>query len=109
MEYGQASARQALGLTTMPTVGPMTAPPPNGQVPQALIEQEKLLAVLHDNIERLDRRLAGVLTPPTPSPDRNGAGVNPIASDLAGRIRSLNDGIAHAARRLDELVNRLDF
>jgi len=71
---------------------------------------EQTLSEVHEAIAQLEKRLETVLQPVPPQVEvnRNAQPSGPAVSHLAGRLVILNDGYQQAARRLRDLIQRVE-
>lgn len=80
------------------------------EIPMARDAIEKAVAQLHDTIDMLESRIAFVLAPAETGPARGpDVAVVPVRSSLATELRSIEDRVAAAVRRLGVITAAVDL
>ena len=96
-------------MPTVTTRNPAEQPRIVSPVDEALSALDEAERMLRENIEMLEIRLGNVLTqiPTDPSPGEDMNTVVP--SNLASRIRDYASFVNHQAKRIHEIVDRLEI
>ncbi len=82
-------------------------PQRQSQVDDQLMYLEASSKMLHEGIDRLFDRLAGVLRPPELSPAAEEVETELV--HLAKRIKGYGDSVKSAAYRVEDILNRLEL
>jgi len=100
MSYGPQSGISAQSVTAAESAS---------VIRDGIGQAEQWVSDLHGLVDQLEKRLTTVLSPSQPMPDSAGTAKSPTPqSHVTGRLQILNEGYAHLASKLNDILRRVE-